>query len=74
MDNCNTDLANNAGKDILVSYNVELLNPSGANPGDINGHTLIENQCTDPIAGYNNIPQFIFSKGKAGRLRGHAIK
>lgn len=74
MDNFNIDLANNAGKDISVSYNVELLNPSGSNPGDINGLTLIENQCIDAIAGYNNIPPFMFSKGKAGRLGGNANK
>ena len=67
MDNFNIDLANNAGKDSSVSYNVELLNPSGSNPGDINGLTLIENQCIDAIAGYNNLLPFKFSTGNAGR-------
>lgn len=74
MDNFNLDLANNAGKDISVSYNVELLNPSGSNPGDLAGLALIENQCIDAIAGYNNIPPFMFAKGKAGRLGGNANK
>ncbi len=74
MDNFNTDLANNAGKDISVSHNVELLNPSGSNPGDIAGLSLIENQCIDTIAGFNNIPPFMFAKGKAGRLGGNANK
>lgn len=74
MDNFNRDLSNNAGKDISVSYNVELLNPSGSNPGDITGLTEIENQCIDSIAGYNNIPPFMFAKGKAGRLGGNANK
>ena len=74
MDNFNRDLANNAGKDISVSYNVELLNPSGSNPGDITGLSLIENQCIDTIAGFNNIPPFMFAKGKAGRLGGNANK
>jgi len=74
MDNFNQDLANNAGKDISVSYNVELLNPSGSNPGDIAGLNSIENQCIDTIAGYNNIPPFMFAKGKAGRLGGNANK
>ncbi len=37
MDQFNLDLANNAGKDISVSHNVELLNPSGSNSGDIAG-------------------------------------
>ena len=74
MDNFNLDQANNAGKDISVSYNMKLLNPSGTKPGDINGLTLIENQCIDAIAGYNNIPQFMVSKGKAGRLGGNVNK
>ena len=74
MDNFNTDLANNAGKDISVSHNVELLNPSGSNPGDIAGLSLIENQCIDTIAGFNNIPPFMFAKGKAGRMGGNANK
>lgn len=74
MDNFNNDLANNAGKDISVSHNVELLNPSGSNPGDITGLALIENQCIDTIAGFNNIPPFMFAKGKAGRMGGNANK
>lgn len=74
MDNFNNDLQNNAGKDISVSHNVELLNPSGSNPGDIAGLKLIEDQCIDSIAGFNNIPPFMFAKGKAGRLGGNANK
>ena len=74
MDQFNMDLQNNAGKDISVSHNIELLNPSGSNPGDITGLALIENQCIDTIAGYNNIPPFMFAKGKAGRLGGNANK
>ena len=72
MDQFNLDLQNNAGKDISVSHNVELLNPGGSNPGDITGLALIENQCIDTIAGFNNIPPFMFAKGKAGRLGGNA--
>jgi len=74
MDNFNNDLANNAGKDISVSHNIELLNPSGSNAGDITGLSLIENQCIDTIAGFNNIPPFMFAKGKAGRMGGNANK
>lgn len=74
MDNFNLDLANNAGKDISVSHNIELLNPSGSNPGDIQGLIGIENQCIDTIAGFNNIPPFMFAKGKAGRMGGNANK
>jgi len=74
MDNFNSDLSNNAGKDISVSHNVELLNPSGSNPGDIAGLKLIEDQCIDAIAGFNNIPPFMFAKGKAGRLGGNSNK
>ncbi len=74
MDQFNLDLANNAGKDISVSYNVELLNPSGSNSGDIEGLSLIENNCIETIAGFNNIPPFMFSKGKAGNLGGNANK
>lgn len=74
MDNFNLDLQNNAGKDISISHNVELLNPSGSNPGDIAGLVSIEDQCIDAIAGYNNIPPFMFAKGKAGRLGGNANK
>jgi len=72
MDQFNLDLANNPGKDISVSYNVELLNPSGSNPGDIAGLVSIENQCIEAIAGYNNIPPFMFAKSKPGRLGGDA--
>jgi hypothetical protein len=72
MDNFNIDLANNAGKDISVSYNVELLNPSGSNPGDIAGLIAIDNQQIETIAGFNNIPPFMFSKGKEGNLGGNA--
>lgn len=74
MDNFNNDLANNAGKDISVSHNVELLNPSGSNPGDIAGLKLIEDQCIEAIAGFNNIPPFMFAKGKAGNLGGNSNK
>lgn len=72
MDNFNLDLANNAGKDISVSHNVELLNPGGSNSGDIAGLVSVEDQCIDAIAGYNNIPPFMFAKGKAGNLGGNA--
>ena len=66
MVNYNTDLANNEGKDSFVSYNVELRNPAGSNPGDINGLTFIENQCIEAIAGYDNIPPFMCGDGKEG--------
>ncbi len=72
MDNFNIDLANNAGKDISVSYNVELLNPSGSNPGDISGLVLIDNQQIQTISGTTGIPLFILSKGETGNLGGNA--
>jgi len=72
MDQFNLDLANNAGKDISVSYNVELLNPSGSNPGDIAGLVLIDNQQIESIAGRTGIPLFMLAKGKAGNLGGTA--
>lgn len=72
MDQFNLDLANNAGKDISVSYNVELLNPTGSNSGDIAGLIAIDNQQIETIAGFNNIPPFMFSKGKEGNLGGNA--
>ena len=72
MDDFNLNLANNAGKDISVSYNVELLNPGGSNPGDIAGLIAIDNQQIETIAGYNNIPPFMFSKGKEGNLGGNS--
>lgn len=72
MDNFNLDLANNAGKDISVSHNVELLNPTGSNPGDIAGLVLIDNQHIETIAGTTGIPKFILSKGEAGNLGGNA--
>ena len=72
MDQFNLDLANNAGKDISVSYNVELLNASGSNPGDIAGLVLIDNQIIETIAGRTGIPLFLLSKGKAGNLGGNA--
>jgi len=72
MDQFNIDLANNAGKDISVSYNVELLNASGSNPGDIAGLVLIDNQCIETIAGRTGIPLFMLSKGKVGNMGGNA--
>ena len=72
MDNFNIDLANNAGKDISVSYNVELLNPSGSNPGDISGLVNIDNQQIETIAGRTGVPLFLLAKGKAGNLGGNA--
>lgn len=72
MDNFNIDLANNLGKDISVSYNVELLNPGGSNPGDIAGLVLIDNQQIDTIAGKTGIPLFLLSKGKTGNMGGNA--
>ncbi len=72
MDNFNIDLANNAGKDISVSYNVELLNPSGSNPGDIAGLVLIDNQQIETVSGTTGIPLFLLSKGKTGNLGGNA--
>jgi len=72
MDQFNIDLANNAGKDISVSYNVELLNPGGSNPGDIAGLVLIDNQQIETIAGRTGIPLFLLSKGKTGNMGGNA--
>jgi len=72
MDQFNLDLANNAGKDISVSYNVELLNPSGSNSGDIAGLVLIDNQQVETIAGRTGIPLFMLGKGKSGNLGGNA--
>ena len=72
MDNFNLDLANNAGKDISVSYNVDLLNPSGSNPGDIAGLVSIDNQQIETIAGRTGVPLFMLAKGKAGNLGGNA--
>lgn len=71
MDQFNLDLANNAGKDISVSYNVDLL-PSTSNPGDIAGLVLIDNQQIETISGTTGIPLFLLSKGKAGNLGGNA--
>lgn len=72
MDNFNIDLANNAGKDISVSHNVELLNPSGSNPGDIAGLVSIDNQQIETIAGKTGVPLFMLSKGKVGNMGGNA--
>lgn len=71
MDQFNLDLANNAGKDISVSYNVDLL-PSTSNPGDIAGLVLIDNQQIETISGTTGIPLFLLSKGKTGNLGGNA--
>lgn len=72
MDDFNTNLANNLGKDISVSYNVELLNPGGSNPGDIAGLVLIDNQQIETIAGKTGVPLFMLSKGKVGNMGGNA--
>lgn len=72
MDNFNIDLANNAGKDISVSYNVELLNPAGSNSGDIAGLVAIDNQQIQTISGTTGIPLFILSKGETGNMGGNA--
>lgn len=72
MDDFNTNMANNLGKDISVSHNVELLNPTGTNSGDITGVVLIDNQCIETIAASTNVPLFQLAKGKAGNLGGNA--
>jgi len=72
LDDFNSQLANNQQKDISVTSNVELLNPSGSNPGDIAGVNAIQNECIDAILGKFNIPPFIFGKAKPGRLGGNA--
>lgn len=72
MNQFNLDLANNAGKDISVSHNIELLNPSGSNSGDITGLVAIENQAIDAIAAYDSIPSFMLAKEKVGKMGGNA--
>ena len=72
LDKFNGELANNQQKDISVTSNVELLNPGGSNPGDIDGVNAIQNECIDAILGKFNIPPFIFGKAKPGRLGGNA--
>ena len=72
MDQFNLDLANNAGKDISVSHNVELLNPSGSNPGDIAGLIAIDQQQMQTIAGKTGVPLFMLSKGETGNMGGNA--
>ena len=72
LDDFNASLANNQQKDISITSNVELLNPSGSNPGDISGVNDIQNECIDAILGKFNIPPFIFGKAKPGRLGGNA--
>ncbi len=72
MDQFNLDLANNAGKDISVSHNVELLNPSGSNSGDIAGLIAIDQQQMETIAGRTGVPLFMLSKGKTGNMGGNA--
>lgn len=72
LDDFNSALENNQQKDISITSNVELLNPSGSNPGDIAGVNAIQNECIDAILGKVNIPPFIFGKAKPGRLGGNA--
>jgi len=72
LDDFNAALENNQQKDISITSNVELLNPSGSNPGDIQGVNAIQNECIDAILGKFNIPPFIFGKAKPGRLGGNA--
>ncbi len=72
MDNFNSDLANNLSKDISVSHNVELLNPTGSNSGDIAGLIAIDNQQMETIAGRTGIPLFLLAKGKTGNMGGNA--
>jgi len=72
LDDFNATLANNQDKDISITHNVELVNPSGTNAGDIDGVNAVQNECVDGILGKLNIPPFIFGKGKPGRLGGNA--
>jgi len=62
---------NAAGRDIAVTQNVEPISQS-TNTGDITGLLAMDDHMIDQIAGFFNIPPFLFSKGKAGNLGGNA--
>lgn len=62
---------NAAGRDIAVTQNVEPISQS-TNTGDITGLLAMDDHLIDQIAGFFNIPPFLFSKGKSGNLGGNA--
>ena len=72
LDDFNSEMNKNDGQDVSITSNVKLLNPSPGNPGNVDGIINIWNEGIDTIAGYFNIPPFMFAKGKAGRLGGNA--
>jgi len=72
MDNFNTEMERNQSTITSVTHNVELINSGGTDSGDLTGLIAIDNQCIDAIAGFYNIPPFMFAKGKAGNLGGNA--
>lgn len=72
LDDFNSEMGKNDGNDVSVTTNVKLLNPNPGNPGNVDGIIKIWNEGIDSVAGYFNIPPFMFAKGKAGRLGGNA--
>lgn len=71
LEEFNDNMANMDNADVSVTHNVTPVNVS-TNAGDISGLINIENSCIEGIAGHNNVPPYMLSKGKAGNLGGNA--
>lgn len=72
LDEFNQMMESSQNKTISVSNNVELLNPSGTDSGDIAGINEILNEAIKIINGFDNIPLFMIGHGEAGNLGGNA--
>lgn len=71
LEEFNENMANMDNADVSVTHNVTPVNVN-TNAGDITGLISIENSCIEGIAGHNNVPPYMLSKGKAGNLGGNA--
>lgn len=71
LDDFNQNIANLGNADVSVTHNIEVVK-GDTNSGDIAGLIALENSAIEGIAGFKNIPPFMFSKGKAGNMGGNA--
>jgi len=72
LDDFNSQMERSQNKTISVTNNVDLLNPSGTDSGDIAGINSILNEAIKIINGFDNIPLYMISHGETGNLGGNA--
>jgi len=72
LDDFNSKMEQSQNKTVSVTNNVELLNPSGTDSGDISGINEILNEAVKIIIGFDNIPPYMVGHGESGNLGGNA--